>query len=93
MIRGAVAKEAFEKNKERYRDTTIVTHCTIGYRSGVYAGALQQDGFDVRIFKGSVLSWAHHGGDFVTKKGEPTNQVHVYGPKWNLLPPEYEAVW
>lgn len=93
MIPGAITKEAFEARKEDYRDYDIVTYCTIGYRSGLYAKELREEGFRAGNLKGSVLSWAHSGGQFLDAEGKPTTRVHVYGEKWNLLPDGYEPVW
>lgn len=93
MIPGAVTSETFEANPEKFQDKTVVAHCTIGYRSGLYAEKLAEKGFDARNLKGSVLAWAHAGKPFVDSEGKETKRVHVYGPKWNLLPPDYEGVW
>lgn len=93
MIPGALTKEEFEFRKQEYKDDTVITYCTIGYRSGVYAQELREAGFNALNLKGSVLSWAHAGQPFQTPAGEDTNRVHVYGKAWNLLPPGYEPVW
>jgi hypothetical protein len=39
-----------------------------------------------------VLLWSHEGLPLTSSDG-PTRRVHVYGPRWNLLPAGYEAVW
>lgn len=93
MIPGAITKEAFEANKDDYEGQDVITYCTIGYRSGLYAKELRAEGFSASNLKGSVLAWAHEGGDFVDKDGKPTQRVHVYGESWNLLPEGYEPVW
>jgi sodium/bile acid cotransporter 7 len=92
MLPGALTKEQFEQNMDAYRDRTVVTYCTIGYRSGLYAKRLKEKGLRARNLKGSILAWVHAGGKVVDEKGE-TRRVHVYGPKWNLLPDGYEPVW
>lgn len=93
MIPNAISKESFERDIERYRDSTIVTHCTIGYRSGKYAAELRKKGFNAFNLEGSILSWVHAGREVVDSQGRPTRRVHVYGEKWNLLPEGYEAEW
>lgn len=93
MIPGAMTQEEFEAHKEEYKDREIITYCTIGYRSGLYAAQLRKEGFNAGNLKGSVLSWAHAGGEFWDAEGNPTKRVHVYGEEWNLLPEDYEAVW
>ena len=93
MIPGALSKSDFEARLEEFDGKTIVVHCTIGYRSGLYVAELNKKGIDAVNLKGSVLSWAHAGQSFVTPDGETTKRVHVYGPDWDLLPADYEAVW
>lgn len=92
MIPGAVTAEQFEKDRGSARKGTIVVYCTIGYRSGLYAKKLREDGFRTRNLKGGILSWVHAGRQVVDKDG-PTRRVHVYGAKWDLLPDGYQAVW
>jgi rhodanese-related sulfurtransferase len=91
-IPGAIPIEEFEKNPASYKDQPVIAYCTIGYRSGQFAKRLQEQGFDASNLTGSILSWVHEGYEVVDNDGE-TNRVHVYGPQWDLLPPEYESVW
>jgi sodium/bile acid cotransporter 7 len=93
IIPGSISREEFESSKDGYRDKTIVVHCTIGYRSGVYAKELASEGIEARNLAGSILSWTHAGGDVVTLGGVKTKRVHVYGATWDLLPEGFEAVW
>ena len=92
MIMGAIPQEEFERHQEKYRNDTIVTYCTIGSRSGIYADKLQEQGFKVFNFKGSILSWSHSGGKLVNDRGI-TNRIHIYGKKWELAAENYQAVW
>jgi rhodanese-related sulfurtransferase len=91
MLPGAISRQAFERDRERYRDHLIVPYCTIGLRSGLYAQRLIEEGFTARNLAGSVLAWAHAGQPFDVD-GRPSRRVHVYGPDWNLLPSGYEPV-
>ena len=93
MITGAISLQEFEENIEKYASNTVVVYCTIGDRSGHYSKKLRKQNINAHNLKGGVLAWAHAGGTFVDSQGETTNMVHVYGPKWNLLPEEYEAVY
>lgn len=97
MIDGAIAKADFEAamsdDPGRYRDRLIVTYCTIGYRSGIYAKALAGRGLDARNLVGGVLAWAHDGRSFVDADGNRVQRVHVYGSEWDLLPQTYESVY
>ncbi len=93
MISGAITAEAFAAAEDTYRDTTVVTYCTIGARSGVYADELRQKGFDVRNLKGSLLAWTHAGLALKDAGGQDTKRLHVYGKTWDLAAEGYEAVW
>ena len=92
MIPNAITKEEFEKNKEKYKDGLVVTYCTIGYRSGLYADKLSKEGFHVKNLKGSLLAWLL-SGESVQKDGKDVLKVHVYGKKWNIVPAKYKAIW
>ena len=93
MIPGAVSKAEFEKDKEIHRKQTLVTYCTIGYRSGLYAAALRKEGFHVFNLRGGILAWTHAGRPMVDSKGAETRRVHVYGAEWSLLPHGYTPMW
>lgn len=75
----------------------IVVYCTIGYRSGKYAMELAGQGIRAENLEGGILSWSHAGGPFQVRNdaglATPTRRVHVYDKGWNLLHPDYEAVW
>lgn len=53
MIPGAIAQEEFERRQEMLRDKTVVTYCTAGYRSGLYAKELQKKNWNVLNLEGS----------------------------------------
>jgi len=93
MIPGAIPQSEFESHKEKYKDKTVITYCTIGSRSGRYAHLLRSEGFIAHNLSGSILAWAHAGRLLVGPGGAETRRVHVYGPKWNLLPRGYIPVW
>lgn len=93
MIPGAISKEYFENNFEKYSSYTVVSYCTIGGRAGRYTQNLRSRGVDALNLKGSVLLWAHAGQKFIDANGNHTTRVHVSGSKWNLLPIGYEAKW
>jgi len=93
MLPGAISVQEFEDTIASYSGTTVVVYCTIGERSGHYTKKLRKQDIDAYNLKGGVLAWAHAGGTFVDGQGNTTNLVHVYGPRWNLLPDGYEAVW
>jgi len=90
-IPGSISKEDFEANIEDYIDQDLVTFCTVGYRSGIYAQELMEEGHRVQNLVGGVLMWAHDGRKFIDSKGHPTKTVHVYGKNWDLLPEGFES--
>ena len=92
IIPGAISLEDFERDPRAYDGSTLVTYCTVGYRSGLVAAELQERGFEVLNLKGSLLSWAHAGGELENAEG-PTQQLHVYGRRWDLAPEGYETRW
>ena len=91
-IPGAITPAKFEKNLTKYQDAMIIAYCTIGYRSGLYAQKLQQQGVKVFNFAGSLLAWSHAGGELINGEGK-TNKVHVFGRQWQLTAEDYQAVW
>ena len=92
MIPGALRSEEFEERSEEFEDATIVTYCTVGHRSGLYARRLLAQGWNVFNLKGSILSWTHMGGALLDADG-PTRRVHVGGPQSSLAAADYEPVW
>ena len=92
MIPGAVTQREFEARRESFDGRRVVTYCTAGYRSGLYAKKLQKKGWDVLNLEGSLLSWTHEGGPLVDDEG-PTLRIHVYSQDWSLEAEGYEPVW
>lgn len=92
MIPGAISQHEFEVDPARFEGREVVTYCTIGYRSGVYAQKLREKGWKASNLRGSILAWTHAGLDLV-RTGAPTRRVHVYGATWDLAAEGYEAVW
>lgn len=93
FIPTSISQEEFEKNRVQYSDASIITYCTIGYRSGIYAKKLREGKINARNLKGGVLAWAHNSNTFINEEGKTKKQIHVYGEEWALVPDEYEAVW
>lgn len=93
IIPGAFTVDEFEARKKELKENKVVVYCTIGSRSGNYTKDLKKEGFDAYNLKGGILAWLQEGGELVDPAGETTNRVHVYGPIWDLAPPEYKAIW
>ena len=89
---GAITADSFLKNPEKYNDYIKIGYCTISYRSGILAQALNKKEIPMYNLNGGLLAWVHDGGK-VYKGTEETHRIHVYSQKWNLGPDSYEAVW
>ncbi len=92
IIKNAIDKATYIKNKDQYIDHKIIVYCTIGYRSGLVARELLKERKDVYNLRGGILAWINDGGVLVNDKKE-TKEVHVYGVKWNIVPENYKAIW
>lgn len=92
MLPGALTKEEFLNNLQKYEDEIIIGYCTISYRSGKLARKLAKQGITMLNLRGGMLAWVHDGGKVYDQYGE-TKRIHVHGRKWNLAPKGYEAIW
>ena len=93
ILPGAISWEQYRKAPAKYADKKVVLYCTIGYRSGERVLEAIKDGAgNVYNLAGSILSWAHAGGQ-VFKDGKEVKRIHVYGRKWDLAPEGYEGVY
>jgi len=92
MLPGAITEKEFLIDPANYKDDFKIVYCTISYRSGIFAQKLQKNGIMVYNLRGGLLAWVHDGGKIYDRNGE-TYRIHVYGPKWNLGPARYEAIW
>ncbi len=90
---GALTAAEFEERRAELAGAVVVTYCTIGYRSGLYAQQLRAAGWDARNLAGSLLAWTHAGGELVDAQGRPTRRLHVYGERWDLAASGYETTW
>lgn len=92
IIPGAISQENFEKNLERYKGKRIIAYCTIGFRSSRFAEKLIKKGHNAFNLWGSILAWAHEGGELVINHTK-TKKVHTYSRYWNLLPKGFQGVY
>lgn len=89
---GAITTKEFLEQPQRYKDRTVVSYCTVGYRSGVFARDMAQSGVKMVNLSGSILAWIHAGGPVFDPQGRQTRRVHVFGDRWDLAPAGYETV-
>ncbi len=92
MIPGSITSTELESDPSAYAGRTLVTYCTMGHRSGLYARKLQSAGFRVFNLKGAILAWTHARRELVDEEGS-TRRVHVAGPRWSLESSDYDPVW
>jgi len=91
IIPGAITTEdllaAKAADPAAYAGKTVITYCTISYRSGVLAEEwLERGGPSVRNLEGGLLAWLHAGGPLTKPDGTPTKRAHVFGATWDLAP-------
>ena len=92
MIPGSITSTELESDPSAYAGRTLVTYCTIGHRSGLYAQKLQAAGFRAFNLKGAILAWTHAQRELVDAEGS-TRKVHVGGPRSSLESSDYDSVW
>ena len=92
VIPGAISKNEFEKNPEKYKNKKIAVYCTIGYRSAKYVQKLKKKKLDAYNLEGSILGWVHEGQPVVSESGKQVKKVHVYGKRWDFVPDGYEGI-
>ena len=84
IIPGAITQAEFEKTKRKHRGKAVIAYCTVGYRSGIYAKKLQQNGWKAWNYKGSILDWCNHQLPVRTPSGQNTKRVHTYNSSYTL---------
>ncbi|HBL31425.1 MAG TPA: hypothetical protein DD490_31760 [Acidobacteria bacterium] len=64
-------------------NATVVTYCTVGYRSGKAAVILEKRlGRPVYNLDGGLIAWFNHGGQVVDPAGRPVDMIDAWGPPW-----------
>ncbi|GFH52897.1 hypothetical protein CTEN210_09373 [Chaetoceros tenuissimus] len=85
---------------------TVVTYCTIGYRSGVEAQRIKSQYHipNVKNLDG-IVCYTHVCSEIMNNNGEKfvelieprskqkTSKVHVFGSSWNYASKEFTTVW
>lgn len=93
LIPNAISAAEFELAISEHQGKIVICYCTIGYRSAKYAQEMKRRGVRVASFNGSIVAWCQAGKKLTTPGGCSTTLVHTYGPQWDLLPPDFQAVW
>ena len=92
MIPGAIPKETFMADLDRYRNKRIIGYCTISYRSGKLARKLTKKGITMINLEAGLLGWVHAGGP-VVRQEQKVQELHVYGSKWDLAPARIKTIY
>lgn len=94
IIPGAIDRRRFEAMVDSLGERPVIVYCTIGYRSAKATLKLRKKGVNATNIAGGILAWSHAGGEVIDPAtGESTHKLHVYGSRWNLLPPGWEGIW
>lgn len=66
------------------KNKTIITYCSIGYRSEKIGEKLISKGYkSVYNMFGGIFSWGNNGYELVNNKDLITRQIHGYDSKWS----------
>jgi len=71
------------KNLSIPKKDTIVTYCSIGYRSDYFGKEISQLGYVVYNLKGGIFNVANNGGELVDGDNNRANVVHGYDENWS----------
>lgn len=91
IIPGAITRDEFEANRDKYADRTVIPYCAVGGRCSTYAAKLAEQGLQVKNYKGSMLEWVQKELPLITPDGEPTERVFAFGPN-HKIPSKYKQV-
>lgn len=80
-----IEPDADAKTISASKDKLIVTYCSVGYRSALFAKKLREAGYTrVTNLEGSIFRWANENRP-LRYDGGPTDKVHPYNRLWGLL--------
>jgi len=91
-IPGAISLASYLSRPSPTEGIPVVFYCTIGYRSGKYIETQKRHQENTFNLRGGVVAWARENLPF-DKNGQATQNIHVYGRQWNLVPPQYNPTW
>lgn len=89
MLPSAVPAKDYSLSQDRFKGKIVVAYCTIGYRSGMFAEKMAEQGATVLNLEGGILAWLWAGGKLHDAGGRTVKRVHVYAEKWDLAPVGY----
>jgi|GEM_PF-625496 len=75
------------------RDRPVILYCTVGYRSGIAAQLLQEQGLEAKNLVGGILALAQANQPLFDGSGQ-TWRVHTWRESFAwMVPSPYEAAW
>lgn len=80
-----VGYDDFEKKAVDHipKDATVVTYCTVGYRSDKIGKKLKAMGYkNVHNLYGSLINWVNAGYPVHSPEGESTSKLHTHSEDW-----------
>jgi rhodanese-related sulfurtransferase len=83
-----VGFESFDPKsvKDIPKDATVITYCSIGYRSEIIGEKLEKLGYkDVRNLHGGIFAWKNSGRSVVDSQESFTDSVHTYNKAWSFF--------
>lgn len=91
-----IGYDDFRKEKIAHipKEATVVTYCTVGYRSDKIGERLKAMGYEnVYNLYGSMISWVNAGYPVYTPEGSPTRKVHTHSEDWSQYLEKGQAVY
>ncbi len=85
---------SINKLKKISKTESIITYCSVGYRSEKIVEKLQKAGFsNVKNLWGGIFEWVNMGLPIVDNSAKPTLKVHAYSPEWGVWLDKGEKVY
>ena len=88
----AISLNDFQKHQTKGTDVIYVFYCDLGHRSAALVQKYQKQNISVGLLSGGIQNWVHHKGQ-VFNEHKAVKKIHIYAPKWDLLPADYEKVF
>ncbi|MGB7328134.1 MAG: rhodanese-like domain-containing protein [Rubripirellula sp.] len=89
-IPGAISQQEYQVGAADLAGRRVVTYCTVGGRSYMFARKLVATGVDASNYRASILGWCRAGLPLESPDGSETNAVHPYWPIFHV-PNQYEV--
>ncbi len=91
-----IGYDNYQKSKLKNipKNATVVTYCTVGYRSEKIGARLEAKGFkNVYNLYGSIIGWVNAGYPVYNNQSQKTKKVHTYSKDWGRWLKKGEPVY